>query len=122
MAGKDNKWNEQNRIVGMGKCLAVSSSVPRANPSPLWEEKGSTRSPVLVRDVGSVRTKLINTVVNHFILKHRTWFYYFIWFLFIRLIRSEIFTDKSSEKDLLLASRGSRMDNRSLSSSRLPPY
>jgi len=91
----------------------------KGHPSPLWEEKGSTRSPVLVRDVGSVRTKLINTVVNHFILKHRTWFYYFIWFLFIRLIRSETFTDKSSEKDLLLSLRGSRMDNRSLSSSRL---
>jgi hypothetical protein len=72
MAGEDIKGNEQNRIVGMGKCIADSSSMPRADPSPLWEEKGSTRSPVLVRDVGIVRKKLINTNVNHFILKHRT--------------------------------------------------
>jgi hypothetical protein len=71
---KTKKWNEQNRLVGMGKCLADSSSVPRANPSPLREEKGSTRFPVLVRDVGRVRTKLLNTIVNPFILKHRTWF------------------------------------------------
>ena len=72
MVGEDIKGNEQNRIVGMGECFADSSLVPRANPSPLWEEKGSTRSPVLVRDVGIVRKKLINTNVNHFILKHRT--------------------------------------------------
>ena len=72
MVGEDIKGNEQNRIVGMGKCIADSSSMPRADPSPLWEEKGSTRSPVLVRDVGIVREKLINTNVNHFILKHRT--------------------------------------------------
>ena len=72
MVGEDIKGNEQNRIVGMGKCIADSSSMPRADPSPLWEEKGSTRSPVLVRDVGIVRKKLINTNVNHFILKHRT--------------------------------------------------
>ena len=72
MAGIDIKGNAQNRIVGMGKCLADSSSVPRASPSPLWKEKGSTRSPVLVRNVGIVRKKLINTNVNHFILKHRT--------------------------------------------------
>ena len=72
--GKTKKWNEQNRIVGMGKCLADSSSVPRANPSPLWEEKGSTQFPVLVRDVGIVRTKRINAIVNRFILKHRAWF------------------------------------------------
>jgi len=72
--GKTKYWNEQNRIVGMGKWLADSYSVPRATPSPLWEGKGSTRSPVLVRDVGVVRTKLIETNVNHFILKQRTWF------------------------------------------------
>jgi len=72
MVGEDIKGNEQNRIVGMGKCIADSSSMPRADPSPLWEEKGSTRSPVLVRDVGIIRKKLINTNVNHFILKHRT--------------------------------------------------
>jgi len=72
MVGEDIKGNEQNRIVGMGKCIADSSSMPRADPSPSWEEKGSTRSPVLVRDVGIVRKKLINTNVNHFILKLRT--------------------------------------------------
>jgi hypothetical protein len=72
--GKMKKWYEQNRIVGTGKCLADSYSVTSANPSPLREEKGSTRLPLLVRDVGIVRTNLINTIVNHFILKHGTWF------------------------------------------------
>jgi hypothetical protein len=69
--GKTKKWNAKDRIVGMRECLADSSSMPRADPSPLWEEKGSMRSPVLVRYVGIVRKKLINTNVNHFILKHR---------------------------------------------------
>ena len=122
--GRERRKSGMNKsgLLVWRKCLADSSSVPMANPSPLREDKDSTRSPVFVRDVGISRTKLIITAVNHFILKHRTWFYCFLWFIFIRLIQSVTFTDKSSENDLLLSSRGSSMENRSTASSCLSPY